>query len=124
MNTIGIDKFYVELLESQIENYNEMEIYYIKKLNTLRPNGYNLAKGGMWYPNLSGVEHHNANITSPEDLNQIIYELKNTDYSLTDIGKHFGVKYGVIFDIKLFIESTISSTNRLFNRSSTIYLLL
>lgn len=99
MNELGIDKFYVELLEKQVENYNEMEIYYINKLNTLRPNGYNLAKGGFWYPHLSGVEHHNAVITSPEDLNAIIDELKNTNYSLTEIGKHFGVKYGVIYDI-------------------------
>lgn len=99
MNELGIDNFYVELLESQIENYNEMEIYYIKKLNTLRPNGYNLAKGGAWYPNLSGTEHHNATITSPEDLNAIIDELKNTNYSLTEIGEHFGVRYGVIADI-------------------------
>ena len=99
MNEIGIDKFYVELLESQVEDYNEKEVYYINKYNTLRPNGYNLAPGGMWYPHLSGIENHNAVITSPEDLEGIINELKNTDYSLTDIGKHFGVKYGVIYDI-------------------------
>ena len=53
----------------------------------------------MWYPHLSGIENHNAVITSPEDLEGIINELKNTDYSLTDIGKHFGVKYGAIYDI-------------------------
>lgn len=32
-------------------------------------------------------------------MNAIIDELKNTNYSLTEIGKHFGVKYGVIYDI-------------------------
>ena len=96
MNTIGIDKFYVELLESGVEDYNEKEIYYIKKYNTLRPNGYNLAKGGGGYPHLSGVDHHDSKIKSQEELDQIYDELLNSDYSLTDIGKHFGVSYGLI----------------------------
>lgn len=99
MNELGIENFYVELLESQIENYNEKEIYYIEKYNSLRPNGYNLAKGGNWYPNLQGIEHHNAKITSYEDLCAILEELFNTDYSLTEIGKHFDVSYNVIHDI-------------------------
>ena len=96
MNTLGIDKFYVELLESDVEDYNEKEIYYINKYNTLRPNGYNLAKGGGNYPHLSGIEHHEAKIKTEDELAEIYDELLNTDYSLTEIGKHFGVSYGLI----------------------------
>lgn len=96
MNQIGVEHFYVELLESQIENYNEREIYWINKLNTLNPNGYNLAKGGMWYPNLSGVLHWNAKITQEEDLFAIYEELINSQKTLTDIGKEYGVAYNII----------------------------
>lgn len=96
MNEIGIDKFYVELLESQIEDYNEKEIYYIQKFNSLRPNGYNLAKGGDWYPNLSGIEHHSAKITTIEELEAIYDELLYTDYNLTEIAQHFNVNFSVI----------------------------
>ncbi len=99
MNDIGIDKFYVELLESQIENYNEMERYYIKELNTLRPNGYNLTDGGEGYPNLSGIEHHDATIKDQEILDRVFDELQNTDYSLSDIGRHIGVGYSVVYNI-------------------------
>ena len=99
MNALGIDNFYVELLESQVENYNEREIYWINKLNTIRPNGYNLAKGGDWYPNLSGTLHHGATITSESDLDEIYWYLNNTDLSLTQIGDIFNVRYGVISDI-------------------------
>lgn len=91
MNTLGIKNFYVELLESQVEDYNEKEIYYIKKFNTLRPNGYNLADGGNWYPNLKGIEHHSATVTSQEDLDAIYDELLNSEYTPNDIAKHYGI---------------------------------
>lgn len=99
MNEIGIDKFYVELLESQVENYNEMEKYYIEKFNTIRPNGYNLTEGGEGYPNLAGIEHHGAKVKDQETLDNIIHELKNTKYSLTEIGEHYDLSYNIIFDI-------------------------
>lgn len=99
MNAIGIDKFYVELLESQIENYNEREIYWINKLNTIRPNGYNLAAGGDWYPHLSDFLHHDAKIKNEEELMSIYDELLNTDHTLSEIANRVGVNYNVIYDI-------------------------
>lgn len=96
MNAIGIDKFYVELLETDVENYNEKEIYYINKYNTIRPNGYNLAKGGGGYPHLEGINHHDSKIKTQEELYKIYDELLNTNYTLTEIGEHFGVSYGLI----------------------------
>ena len=120
MNELGIDNFYVELLESQVEDYNEKEIYYINKFNSLRPNGYNLASGGEWYPNLSGTEHHNARITSEDVLMSIIDELKNSSYSLTEIGEHHGVSYSVIYDINngiTYIQNEVSYPIREFTLS-------
>lgn len=99
MNAIGIDKFYVEPLETQVDNHDEREIYWIKFLNTLYPNGYNLVDGGMRYPNLSGVLHHNAKITSQEDLDSIYNELINGHESLSEIAKHYGVEYDIVENI-------------------------
>ena len=96
MNEIGIEKFYVELLEAQIEDYNEKEIYYIKKFNSLRPNGYNLADGGDWYPHLGGVEHHSAKIHSIEELESIYEELMDPSLTLSEVAEHFGVNFSVI----------------------------
>ena len=43
----GVDDFIVELIECcEISNADEREIYYIKELNSLYPNGYNLKNGG------------------------------------------------------------------------------
>ena len=100
MNSIGIDKFYVELLEPQVENYNEREIYWINKLNTIRPNGYNLANGGDWYPHLKDLLHHDAKIKTEEELMSIYDELLHTDLSLSEIGKNHTGQYNVIYDIK------------------------
>ena len=43
----GVEDFVVDLIEyCELENANEREIHYIKELNTLYPNGYNLKNGG------------------------------------------------------------------------------
>jgi len=43
----GVNDFAVELIECcEIENADEREIHYIKELNSLFPNGYNLKNGG------------------------------------------------------------------------------
>lgn len=99
MNKLGIENFYVELLESQVEDYNEKEIFYIQHFNTMRPNGYNLAAGGGGHPNLSGIENHNAKITSQEDLEAIYDELEHSTYSLSEIAKHYGVSFSIIQNI-------------------------
>lgn len=99
MNAIGIDKFYVELLESQVENYNDREIYWINELNTIRPNGYNLASGGDWYPHLNDLLHHDAKIKTEEELMSIYDELLNTDSTLSKIAGNHNVNYNVIYDI-------------------------
>ena len=47
MNKFGIDKFQIELIEENNDNPNEREIYWIDKLNSRVPNGYNIALGGL-----------------------------------------------------------------------------
>jgi len=44
----GVTDFVVELIECcEIENSDERETHYIKELNSLYPNGYNLKNGGV-----------------------------------------------------------------------------
>ncbi len=48
-NKYGPENFSIDIIESnikEIEKLNQLEIYYIKKLNTLYPNGYNYFPGG------------------------------------------------------------------------------
>lgn len=47
MNKYGAENFEIECLETCLEeNINDREIYYIRILNTLAPQGYNLSGGG------------------------------------------------------------------------------
>lgn len=99
MRKYGIDKFYYEVLEHQIEDYNEKEIFWIEKYNSKIPNGYNIADGGNWYPHQSGIYYHSAAIKNEETLNYIYEELLYTKKSLTDIGKENNIDHGVIWRI-------------------------
>lgn len=99
MNEIGFDNFYIEVLEHDVENYDEREIYWINKLNTISPYGYNLSTGGTRYPNLSGVMHHNASVKSEEELNRIFDMLETGEFSIKEISDAVNVPYSVIEDI-------------------------
>lgn len=47
MNKYGVDNFVIEMIvEIPDDQIDEMEIKYIRELNTLAPNGYNLTTGG------------------------------------------------------------------------------
>ena len=49
MKKYGIEYFHYEILEDNITDKNELsekEKYWIQKLNTIRPNSYNIASGG------------------------------------------------------------------------------
>ena len=96
MTKYGVENFEMEIIEKSIENYNEREIYWIKQLNSLRPNGYNIATGGNWYPHQAGINHHRATIKTQEDLLNIYEELQFGDLSQKEIGDLFNVSQEVI----------------------------
>lgn len=56
MNKYGVENFTIEQIDtaSSIDELNEKEIYWIKKLNTKKPNGYNMVNGGN---SVSGLHH-------------------------------------------------------------------
>lgn len=94
----GPENFFIEVLEEQIENFNEREKYWIKKLNTLYPTGYNMTKGGEGYPHLNGELSYQSKLTNVQ-VNQIIDLLLNSSLSQEQIGEKFNVTQEIISDI-------------------------
>lgn len=80
MHDLGYEHFYYQILESNVENFNERERYWIAQYNSLYPNGYNSVPGGI----MSGFEVPNAKLDS-ESLNKIINLLQYSGYSNTKI---------------------------------------
>src|SRR5574344_923442 len=85
----GKEHFTYAILEHQIENYDEREQYWIQRLNTLQPNGYNIALGGVGVG--AGIENPLASIKSEDVLLQIRTQLRDTKVSMEKIAETFGV---------------------------------
>ena len=86
----GKDNFELQILESQIENYNEREKYWIKTLNTLVPNGYNIAEGGEEPPHFYGDNHHHC-VISDKNVFNLKCDLKYTDTSLSKLAEKYNI---------------------------------
>lgn len=72
----GKEHFFFRILESQIEDYNEKERYWISYYNSLTPNGYNLLAGGEAPPVMRGASHPEAKLTE-EQVEELTLDLKN-----------------------------------------------
>lgn len=97
INKYGKDNFYYEVLESQIENYNEREQYWIEYYNSLVPNGYNIAIGGQGIGN--GIQHPASKIKNEEVLQEIYQELKENKISLTKLAEKYNCCFWTIYSI-------------------------
>ncbi len=89
----GIDKFHYEILEYQVENYDEREIYWINYYNSRVPNGYNVAVGGKGIG--YGTNSPNA-VFDEENLLKCISEISSTQKTFTNIAKKFHCSQEVI----------------------------
>ena len=87
----GKQHFYYEILESQIKNYNEREKYWIKYYNSLNPFGYNILEGGDEAPLMPGCLHPESCL-SIQDVEDLTFELQNTDISFIELAKKYGFK--------------------------------
>lgn len=86
----GKDHFWFEILESQIENYNEREKYWIKYYNSLKPFGYNILAGGEEPPTYYGDKHPNIKI-SDDDVLKLKIDLAETDIPLSQLAKKYNI---------------------------------
>lgn len=92
----GEEAFTVEILE-WTEDYDNREAYYIKTLNSLSPNGYNILEGGH-SPIMYGEEHP-RNTVSNEALDTIIQKLQESELTYGKIAEIVGVTEKVVSDI-------------------------
>lgn len=69
------EHFSFRILESQVENYNERERYWISYYNSLAPNGYNLLPGGETPPLLKGASHPES-ILNDDQVERLTLDLK------------------------------------------------
>lgn len=83
----GKNNFILSIIE-WTDDYNNREKYWIQKLNSLSPYGYNVAKGGEEPPHKYGEQHHKSIITEKE-VDIIINELKNDNLTEPEIGRLF-----------------------------------
>lgn len=85
----GKEHFSFRVLESQVENYNERERYWIKFYDSLAPNGYNLLEGGEAPPVMRGADHPEA-LLSEEQIGQLTIDLKEGKMSTNELLKKYG----------------------------------
>ena len=98
INKYGREHFWYEILEHNVENYNEREKYWIKKYNCIVPNGYNLSNGGEEPPVMKGLEHPESKLTQ-EQLDNLIYDLKNTNLSYPKLSEKYGIPHSTVGSI-------------------------
>ena len=84
----GVKNFNFEILEQDIENYNDREKFWIEYYNSKTPNGYNICDGGENPPIKKGEENGNS-FHSKEEIREIKKLLKNTNLSFKEIAKKY-----------------------------------
>jgi group I intron endonuclease len=113
LNKYGKDNFKFQIICICFDdNCNDYEISYIKKYNTLAPNGYNLREGGK-----NGKQHPDSNekrriaATGKKYSQETIEKSKNNRIPLTGINNHnFGKKMSD--EQKSKISNTMKEKNK------------
>lgn len=95
----GANNFWYEIIEEQIENYNEREKYWIDYYISLVPNGYNIMAGGEDPPVHYSIEHPLSVFDGIEEVHRIKQELKDTMMSLQEIADEHNVSKRTIMRI-------------------------
>lgn len=93
MRYYGIENFRIEKLyefNEERENWEELEQKFIKELDTLAPNGYNLLEGGNKPPAHFGNNNTKTKLKD-EELPFLIAALKDTSKTIKQIAKEFGL---------------------------------
>ena len=129
----GKDNFFIESIitgEYSKDELNELEIFYIKKLNSLAPNGYNLQSGGNSFMVVESVKKQISNtlkcrkITWNKKIGEGVKKLwENTEYREKQIlqrHKKRG-KYREGIQKPLRINLNVELINKMYANGDTVY---
>lgn len=97
MMKYGIEKFHYEVLEYQVDNADEREIYWIQRYNSVIPNGYNVAPGGKSCG--TGLSHPASVFRDEGDLMSCISDISSGTKTFTNIARKYGCSPEVIVSI-------------------------
>lgn len=86
----GKQHFWYEILETQTENFNEREKFWIQKYQSLTPRGYNIQIGGNTPPIYYGDQHPNTKI-SDEEVIHLKRDLRNTTLPIIKLAEKYGI---------------------------------
>lgn len=90
----GLNNFSFEVIEEQIENYNEREKYWIRYYDSFE-NGYNQTEGGE-EPPLNIGENSPFATHSQQEVDYVIDQILNTSKQLKEIAQETGYDYSTI----------------------------
>lgn len=91
----GVENFTFEVIEENIENYNEREKYWIAYYNSETPCGYNMTPGGEEPPVKYGENHQLATHTKKQ-VDEIKRMLLETNIPIAQIAEQFNYDRGSI----------------------------
>lgn len=106
----GKNHFWVEMLESNVNDADSRERYWIKELNTLTPYGYNIMEGGLAPPHSFGDDHPNVKI-SDSDVDKLVHDLAHTSLPLSALAQ----KYDISKRQVMRINEGVSRRNEMLN---------
>ena len=106
----GKEHFWFEILESQVENYNEREKYWIKYYNSKAPFGYNILDGGEEPPHYLGNDNPNTKISN-DDVILLKKDLAETTLSLSELAEKYGISKKQIIRINQGISRAVLEEN-------------
>ena len=86
----GSEHFSCRILEHNVQNYDEREIYWINYYNSIWPNGYNIMPGGREPPHYAG-EKSTSSIISDKTVSLLIQDLRNTKVPYSKLANKYGI---------------------------------
>lgn len=96
---LGQEHFWYEILQSQIENYNQRECFWIAYFDS-KKHGYNCTDGGeLTYLNKKGIDNNYSVIKDQKILNDIIQTLLQKKMSMSQMSKKYNISVATISNI-------------------------
>lgn len=126
INKLGKEHFWYEIIEHQIENYNERERYWIAYYQSNGIKGYNKTDGGDFsFINPSGTDSPYSTIKDTNILHQIQEDLQKKELTMYDIGLKYNVPCATISHINsgvTYRDNSLSYLLRPTKKGSQYYL--